>query len=176
MSSESLYIKCRTCGRSVFKSEAKCPQCGTSVAITQKIRPVWIIVGVLVLLVIIGSFGDENSTNNPVVTQSRVQPKPVEPPLELQSWRCGTEHGFIHVRGEVKNVSSTKLENVMVIGTFYTESGDFVKSESALIDYNPLLPGQLSAFGALGTENPAIVDCKISFKSLLGGSISYSTK
>jgi hypothetical protein len=134
------------------------------------------VLGVLVFLAVIGSFGDQDRTSSPVTTEREARKESVEPPLELQSWRCGTEHGFIRVRGEVKNVSSAKLENVMVVGKFYTKSGDFVKSESALIDYNPILPMQLSPFEAIGTENPAISDCKISFKSLLGGSIAYTSK
>tara|TARA_R110000782_G_scaffold191199_4_gene281045 strand:- start:39 stop:605 length:567 start_codon:yes stop_codon:yes gene_type:complete len=188
MSSESLHTKCKKCGRSVFKSETKCPQCGKSLGLTRRISLVWIAVGVLVLLAFIGGmFGDKSPSRATVAPQPKNQVQAAdpplehqvqyaEPPLELQSWRCGTEHGYIHVRGEVKNVSTRKLENVMVVGMFYTKSGDFVKSESALIDYNPILPGQSSPFESMGTGNPAITNCKISFKSLFGGSIAYSTK
>lgn len=176
MSSESLHTKCRKCGRSVFKTDSKCPQCGASISVTQRVSPVWIVVGVLALLAFIGSIGDEPSAPSTKASSPSARSEPATPPLQLQSWSCGTEHGYIHVRGEVKNVSSGKIDNVTVVGKFYTKSGDFVKSESALIDYNPILPGQSSSFETLGTENPAITDCKISFKSLLGGSIPYTTK
>lgn len=177
MGSESLYTKCKKCARVVFKTERKCPQCGTKIALVQRISPVWIVVGVLVFLAFIGSLDKESptvSTND--FRQAATNSELDKPPLELQSWSCDTEHGYIYLRGEVKNVSPRKIENLTVVGSFYTRSGEFVKSEVALIEYNPILSGQSSSFETIGTANPAITDCKISFKSLLGGSISYSTK
>jgi hypothetical protein len=37
---------------------------------------------------------------------------------------------------------------------------------TALIDYNPLLPGQVSPFKAGGTDNPAIKKCEVGLKTL----------
>jgi hypothetical protein len=102
---------------------------------------------------------------------------PELPPLEVQSWRCDTEYGYIFVTGEVKNVSSRKLENVTAVGEFRTSSGELVKSEEALLQYNPIMPGQSSPFKAGGTENPQATKCNLAFKYLLGGGeIAYTLK
>lgn len=99
-----------------------------------------------------------------------------KPPLELVSWRWYFEHGYMHVTGQIKNVSNNKMSNVMVVATFTTASGDIVKTSDALIDYNPILPGQTSPFTTLTTQNPAATKCSISFKEFGGGTISYVNK
>jgi hypothetical protein len=64
----------------------------------------------------------------------------------------------------------------MAVGEFRTSSGELVKAEDALLDYDPILPGQTSPFKAGGTDNPAIQKCNLSFKYLFGGQIAYSKK
>ena len=51
--------------------------------------------------------------------------------------------------------------------------GGFITSDDALIDYNPILPGQTSPFKAMATENPAMRKASIDFKELMGGSIEW---
>lgn len=96
-----------------------------------------------------------------------------EPKLQLLSWSNYTEYGYIHVVGEVKNISNSKLEHVTAVVTFRTEDGTLVKTDDALIDYDPLMPGQTSPFKVLSTENPAIKKLSLGFKHLLGGEIKY---
>lgn len=91
--------------------------------------------------------------------------------LELVSFRCYKEHGYFHVSGEVKNISGKSMENVMAVGTSYTETGEMVKSADALIDYNPVLAGQTSPFTVMMTTNPAMSKCKVNFKEFFGGTI-----
>ena len=93
----------------------------------------------------------------------------------MLSFQCVKEHGYTYVRGEVKNVSSTKLENVMAVGKFRTESGELVKTGDALVDYNPIMPGQTSPFEAGATDNPQITSCNLSFRHLFGKPIAYKS-
>ena len=72
---------------------------------------------------------------------------------------------------QVKNISGKSLDNVTAVGNAYTDSGEFVKSDTALIEYDPILSGQTSPFEVLMTGNPAISKCKVDFKYLFGGSI-----
>ncbi len=115
-----------------------------------------------------------NSASNHAPSAS--QPNDYSPPLEVQSWRCTKEYDFVFVVGEVKNVSGRRLENVLAVGEFRTSSGELVKTEDALLDYNPILSGQTSPFKAGGTDNPEIKGCNLSFRYLLGGRIDYTTK
>lgn len=92
--------------------------------------------------------------------------------LELLSLNCYEEYGFFHITGEVKNISGKSLENVEAVGTTYTEDGTFVKSDSMLIEYDPVLNNQVSPFEVMMTSNPAISKCNVSFKEFWGGSFS----
>ena len=143
----------------------------------------WIAIVFLGLFIIGMMIGPDKSTStNPDSTFSADQSNavtpatPEPPPLEVLSWRCDNEHGYIHVRGEVRNVSSRKLENVVAVGEFRTKDGELVKTGEALLDYNPIMPGQKSPFSAGGTDNPSIKNCQIAFKYLMGGSIPYTEK
>lgn len=96
------------------------------------------------------------------------------PPLELLSWNCSRENSFIYVRGEVRNISSVPLENILSIGTFRTADGTLVKTADALIHYDPLMPGQASPFEAGTRDNPAIDRCNVSFTKLLGAPLEHT--
>lgn len=108
--------------------------------------------------------------------ETTVSPKPnplYEPKLELLSWRWSDSGSFLRVEGEVKNISSESLDNVEVLASFYESNNIFVKSAEALIEYNPILPGQTSPFKAITSSNPAIKTSSIQFKKVLGGTIRY---
>lgn len=91
--------------------------------------------------------------------------------LELLSFSCSEEYGYSKVSGQVKNISDKPMKDVMVVGSWFTTDGTFVKSGDALIEYNPILPGQTSPFETLTTGNPAIAKCKVEFKEFFGGTI-----
>ncbi len=76
----------------------------------------------------------------------------------------------------MRNSTSQPLENVKAVGTFRTTDGTFVKSEDALIKFNPLLPGQVSPFKVGGTDNPAIKKCEVSFKTIWGKTVDFVDK
>jgi len=93
--------------------------------------------------------------------------------LELITFNWHTEHNYAIVEGQVKNISSGSLKNVTIVASFYDASGSFITSADALIDYNPILPGQISPFKAMHTENPAMKKAGVEFKYLMGGSIPF---
>lgn len=99
-------------------------------------------------------------------------PEPViQPKLELRSWRWSEEYGYYNVVGEVKNISGQSMENVEIVASFYDSYDTFIKSADAMIDYNPILPGQTSPFKAMTSTNPAIKKASVQFKFLFGGRI-----
>ncbi|MCX6022213.1 MAG: hypothetical protein NTZ05_10880, partial [Chloroflexi bacterium] len=61
--------------------------------------------------------------------------------------------------------------NVTAVGNWYTKDGQLITSDLALITFNPILPNQTSSFKTFSTYNPAMDNCKLQFKDLLGGSI-----
>lgn len=178
--SESLFTKCNTCGKSIPKSVKNCSQCGTNQKKLSTLK--WIGIGFMGLIVIrmINSPNkspDSSSDSTSRELSNAVAPiSPERPTLEIESWHCDKEYGYVFVRGEVKNVSSLKIENVVAVGEFRTKSGELVKSEDALLDFNPILPGQTSPFSVGGTDNPSIQSCQLAFKYLFGGSVAHTDR
>jgi uncharacterized protein YgiM (DUF1202 family) len=93
--------------------------------------------------------------------------------LELIDWRWYNEHGYVKVEGRVKNISNSSLKNVTADVTFLTASKELVTSSEALIDFNPIMPGQTSTFSVIETYNPAMKSASITFRTLLGKSINW---
>lgn len=93
------------------------------------------------------------------------------PKLELGDWSWSQSHRFAIVEGVVKNLSDKPLERVQAIAQFYAEDGTFITSDSALIEYNPIMPGQESPFKVMATWNPLMKRAKVEFKKMFGGKI-----
>jgi hypothetical protein len=98
-------------------------------------------------------------------------PAPATPQLELLSARRYEERGHRQVEGEVKNISNESLENVVAVVTWYTNSNQLLKSDEALIEVNPILPGRTSPFKTVTTPNPALTSYTVTFKRQFGGTI-----
>jgi RNA polymerase subunit RPABC4/transcription elongation factor Spt4 len=91
--------------------------------------------------------------------------------LEVLSSNWSTDYGYATYEGQVKNISSLKLKNVQAIVTWYDRNGNMITSSSALIEYNPILPGQRSPFKVMKTHNPAMAKAGVEFSHLMGGTI-----
>jgi hypothetical protein len=96
--------------------------------------------------------------------------------LMLISNKWHKNYGYAVMEGRVMNMSQRRLANVEAVATFYDASGGFVTSSDGLIDYNPILPGQISAFKVTATYNPAMRKASVEFKYLMGGSIPFVRK
>lgn len=86
---------------------------------------------------------------------------------------CTKSYSFITYEGRVRNISGKSLRNVMAVASYFTKDGTFVKTADALIDFNPVLDGQISPFKTITTDNPAIQRCSVEFKELLGSKIPH---
>lgn len=101
------------------------------------------------------------------------QPEPDQPNIQLELISKSYERawGYLTVTGQVKNTGDIALDNVVAAVSYYDSSGNYVKSDDALIAYNPILTGQTSPFEVITSDNPAITSYRVGFKFLLGGSI-----
>lgn len=95
------------------------------------------------------------------------------PLLALQSARGyeADSGGYWYVEGQVTSLASKPMQSVAVVTTWFTKDGDFISSDDAVIDYNPLMPGQTSPFKTITRGNPAMSKYSVSFKYLLGAEI-----
>jgi hypothetical protein len=97
--------------------------------------------------------------------------------LQLLSWHWGEEYDYAIAEGEVKNITGQSIESVTALVTWYDSNGNLITSDDALIDYNPLMPGQRSPFKVMARYNPQMKKASIRFKQLMGGDLStYSEK
>lgn len=170
----SKMAKCKTCGHDISKKAKTCPSCGEKNP-AKKTSAGGVLLLILLGLFIIGSLNSPSGQNSNASSNTPASASNL-PELALISWRCTEEYGYIGVEGEVKNISSKKMDNVTAIGSFRTKSGELVKSSDALIEYNPIMPGQTSPFKTMTTTNPEIKGCGVSFKYLMGGAIQVQGK
>jgi tetratricopeptide (TPR) repeat protein len=91
--------------------------------------------------------------------------------LELLNCHWSSEHGYVTAEGQVKNISGRKLERVEALVTWYDKNGNMITSDSSLIEYNPILPGQTSPFKVMERYNPAMQTANIEFKFMWGNRI-----
>ena len=99
------------------------------------------------------------------------------PQLEILSSRgYKSSDSYFSVEGQVKNVGSEPLKNVAVVATWFDDHGTFIKTNSALIDTDTILPGQTSPFKTLSRSNPDMSKFSVEFKRLVGGTIRTEDK
>lgn len=92
--------------------------------------------------------------------------------LEVIDWNVGrASRGFAEVHGMVRNLSTDRLGNVTAVVNWYTADNTFIRSDDALIEYNPIMPGQSSPFRVISPYNPQMHTARIEFKELMGGKI-----
>lgn len=95
--------------------------------------------------------------------------------LVLLDWSWHSEHGYAIVNGQVKNISEKPIHNVTALVSFKTKADKLVTSDSSLIEYNPIMPGQVSPFKIISVHNPLMATASIDFMNLFGRMILWYT-
>ena len=177
-------IVCKHCGRELkgFTAPVVTPP---PLPVKKKTSPAAIgclgILGILFLMTFIGNLTRSSSSRSASTStdaaRSSAQQAPSrvsEPELALIASRGYPSSGrsFFHVEGQVRNLTDQPLKSVMAVTTWYDEKDNFVKTAEALIDFNPILPGQTSPFSTITTGNPAMSRYTVEFKRIFGGTIN----
>jgi hypothetical protein len=124
-------------------------------------------VGVYVLAMALGHVGKTSNASSPGATGESAE-------LKLISFRCEHSDSFITVDGEVKNVTAAPISDLMVNSSHYDANGTFVRTDSAMVKYQPLMPGQTSPFETIGSYNPVMSRCAVAFQRMFGGKVATS--
>lgn len=93
------------------------------------------------------------------------------PQLELVSWRPYFSDDYAFVEGQIKNISDAPIRSVLAVVVWKGADGTFINTDNALIDYNPIMPGQVSPFKTITRRNPLMKVADISFQRLGGAQI-----
>lgn len=157
-------VSCRDCGKEISKKAKTCPNCGASTEKMTLAKWVFVLLGSFIIYFAV--IAPENIKQNEAGTTPNEQ-------LELISSDCFEKDGYFYVIGEVKNISEHPIHSLTVVGTLRTKEEKLIKSISAIVEYNPIMPGQSSPFEALDRANPLVYKCGISFKTIMGGTIDY---
>jgi hypothetical protein len=80
------------------------------------------------------------------VETARAERVQSEPMLAIVSSRGYEQGGYHFVEGEVTNLTTRPLEHVTAVAKWYTEDGTLVTTDTALVEKDPILPGQTSPF------------------------------
>lgn len=91
--------------------------------------------------------------------------------LELLSWHWSSGHGYVTAEGQVKNISRKKLERVQAMVTWSDGHGNMITSDDSLIEYDPIMPGQVSPFKVMERYNPQMKSANLEFKFMRGNRI-----
>jgi hypothetical protein len=113
---------------------------------------------------------DPSSTAAPTSDVAQVAAPSFE--LKVGDWHCNNEDGFPEIDGVVTNLTDHPIDNIVAVGGFYDGAGGFIKSDQAMIAYQPLMPGQTSPYKVITIGNPEIRRCTIAFKTFWGGTLS----
>ena len=122
--------------------------------------------------------GPQPSTQTARATTAPTAPTPPPEPTNqltlISSKGYESDGGGYHiVEGQVKNISNQSLKNVKVVATWLDKNGGFIKSDDAIVEYNPILPGQTSPFKTMSSTNPAMSKYTVEFKTLFGGTLRF---
>ncbi len=97
------------------------------------------------------------------------------PQLRLGSENFTKQDDYDIVSGEVTNISGEAIASVEAVTTFYDGAGNVVSTEDALIDFNPIGPGQTSPYKTMGEDNPLIRTEKTVFQVMGGAKIETTS-
>lgn len=92
--------------------------------------------------------------------------------LIIENWRwADSSNSYYRVEGLVTNRTSQPIRSILAEARFYDSDGNFVHADDALIDYNPLLPGQSSPFDIIVRKNPGFASAGLHFRTFGGQAI-----
>ena len=91
--------------------------------------------------------------------------------LELLATTSYSQGNLVVVEGQVRNISGGSLRNVEVLVQWYSSEDEFIKEESAPIEYDPILHNQVSPFRLITTRNPAMARFTVKLRQQLGAEI-----
>lgn len=82
--------------------------------------------------------------------------------------------GEIEVQGEIRNTSSQPIKELILSAVFNGPAGQFVSTSDLQVEFDPVMPGQVSPFDGFGDYNPIVRIVKVTPALMLGASLSFS--
>ncbi len=166
-----MKINCSQCGYTQSNASKFCAECGSRlVAAPMKKNYV---AGFFLFLFGIGLFWGLGNIEQNKVLNSESSPASMITPKERQVKLLSVNYVdssdmYFRLVGEVQNLSSEKMSGVSAVATIYDKQNQVMATDSFSIEYNPLMPDQVSPFTCIFRKNPLMDSYKISFKNSSG--------
>lgn len=171
---------CKECKKEISTEAESCPHCGAKKKKFFSVGGCSLLgcFGLVLTFLIFYGIGYNKRTSSPppaTTTNPATSPATAEvEQLELVAFTWGkSSDEHVTAEGQVKNISAGSIDNIQAVVTWYDKSGKFITSDNALIDYRPILRGQISPYSVIATYNPSMHHATIDFKHFSGGSIPY---
>lgn len=97
--------------------------------------------------------------------------------LEVLDFRLNRSSSvYLKAEGRVKNISTKPIKNAWAIVTFYDSKKNMITSQTGILKFNPLLPGQTSVFDVMIREQSDITSAYVEFGYIGGVKIPHTVK
>lgn len=120
------------------------------------------IVVAIVGLAFLGSRLNDHYSSSPTASSPPVFAGPDLELLASRGYRSSSS--YLSVEGQVKNVSGKPIDRLVAVTTWFTKDDQFIASDSAMVEYQPLLHGQTSPFKTITKRNPEMTRFSVEFK------------
>jgi hypothetical protein len=98
------------------------------------------------------------------------------PKFDVTGLTCHITSVGPEFEGEIKNTSTRSIGHVAITATFFNKKGGFISNGETMINFQPILPGQISPFSGYGGSNPSINYVRIKVAKFEGRELSFSGK
>jgi len=133
------------------------------------------LLGILFSVTVIAVVFRPGKSSTETAGREPLSPPASSPQLELLASNAYVSDGggYMIIEGLVKNSTTKPIDGLMAVGQVYDDAGGFISSDKAVVDYNPLLPGQSSPFKVMIRHNPAIARYDVGFSHVFGRTVPH---
>lgn len=130
-----------------------------------------------IIAIVMAAYRSSSGPKSPTVDSELQASATPTPEIEVLSYR-GYERasGFYSVEGQVRNTTTEPIRSVFAVATWYGANGEFITTDDALIEYQPLMPSQTSPFQVLTNGNPLMKRFTVEFKTGNGRQLRHTER
>jgi hypothetical protein len=133
MKTESLFMNCKHCGKSIRKSSTKCPKCGGKITRLSFIHWIGLVSFALLTLILIKSPTNQPNSNSQIKTPQEIK-NIIKNSIELSySWNKSSFGTIMEADFKIKNNSNADIKDIEIQCDHYSKSETKIDENSRTI-------------------------------------------